>query len=39
MAIDNRPEAPIPHPTCFLAIDHILGYLVDTISSLKIDRC
>jgi hypothetical protein len=39
VAIDHQPEARTPHPTCFLAIDHILGFLVETISWSKICRC
>jgi hypothetical protein len=30
---DHRPHL------CFLAIDHILGFLVETISWLEIRRC
>jgi hypothetical protein len=36
VAIDHRQEAHTPHPTCFLAIDHILGFLVEAISLSKI---
>jgi hypothetical protein len=32
VAIDHRPEARTPHPTCVLAIDHIFGFLLETIS-------
>jgi hypothetical protein len=40
VAIDHRPEFCTPHPhICFLAIDHILGFLVETISWSKIRRC
>jgi hypothetical protein len=35
VAIDHRPEAHTPHPTCFLFIDHILRFLVETISWQK----
>jgi hypothetical protein len=38
VAIDHQPEARTPH-ICFLAIDHILGFLVDTISWSKVCRC
>jgi hypothetical protein len=36
--IIDRGSYTSPH-ICFLAIDHILGYLVETISSSKIHRC
>jgi hypothetical protein len=39
VAIDHRIEARTPHPTCFLTIDHILGFLMETISWSKIQRC
>jgi hypothetical protein len=39
VAIDHRPEARTPHHICFLVIDHILGFLVETISWLKIKKC
>jgi hypothetical protein len=39
VVIDHRLEARTPHPTCFLVIDHILGFLVETISWPKIRWC
>jgi hypothetical protein len=40
VAIYHQPDARTPHPhVCFLSIDHILGFLVDTISWSKICRC
>ena len=36
MAIYHRLEAQISPHICFLAIDHILGFLVETISGSKI---
>jgi hypothetical protein len=38
VAIDHRPEAHTPY-ICFLAIDHILGLLMEAISWSKIHRC
>jgi hypothetical protein len=37
LIIDQRP-VHLPH-ICFLAIDRILGFLVETISGSKIRRC
>jgi hypothetical protein len=39
VAVDRRPEARTPQPTSFLAIDHILGFLIESISWSKIHRC
>jgi hypothetical protein len=40
VAIDPRPEAHTPDPhISFLAINHILKFLVETISWSKIRRC
>jgi hypothetical protein len=40
VAIDHRPEARTPDPPrVFLAIDHNLGFLVETISWSKICKC
>jgi hypothetical protein len=39
VAIDIRPKAHTPHYTCFLSIDHIVGFMVETISWSKIRRC
>jgi hypothetical protein len=36
VAIDHQPEARTSHPhICFLAIDHMFGFLVETISWAK----
>jgi hypothetical protein len=39
VANDIRPKAHTPHYTCFLSIDHIHGFMVETISWSKIRRC
>jgi hypothetical protein len=38
VAIDHKPEAHTPPHISFLAIDHILGFLVETNSWSKIRR-
>jgi hypothetical protein len=39
MAIYHRPEARTPHLTYVSCHDHILGFLVETISWSKIRTC